>query len=477
MARAASVFFRSRSVIWTKGSFAAAAIAALLVGREAAAQSMPSEEPPAEASAPAPVETTPPVAPSEPAFPAPTPPAAAVTTAPPTFPFAKRGTILLSIDQALPLFSFGGVPATSQALVSTALGDSTARVLRPVVVDVLLTDRLTFGGSIFVQQTLTDSTLETHIGGGLVRVGGMFPLTSKLAVWPRLAGSYITSTKPEDFAYFQLSVDAKLLYAPRRSWAFSIGPSIDIPFDDRQHFTSGSPDHGVMPVATADNRLVRIGVSAGITGRLGRSGGDDEESADAELEPTLLIGIDRVVPLIRYTASSTKTNADEQTAKNFDVATAQLAAYSPQAPRLSVDYRTPFGLTVGMSGSVGWEKVSMDRRSLFPSPTGMTMVSYALSPRAGYYKSLTKGIAVWPRVGVTYVNSAIERSSGLDGDDDYHLGFDLDAFFVFSPTPGFGLLLGPSLEVPLTGKTEVAQKRAEYSVFSVGLAGGLVVGL
>lgn len=411
----------------------------------------------------------------------PTPLAAVLAPAAPTFPFAKRGTILLSVDEALPLFSFGGVPRTSLALVSSAIGDSTTQTFRPIVVDALLTDRLTVGASIFVQQTLTDSTLETHIGGGLVRLGGMFPLTSKLAVWPRVTGSYVNSANPGDqFAYFQLSVDARLVYAPRRSWAFTVGPSLDVPFGDRSEIVSvsASPFEGGTPSSdTGGGRLVRIGVAAGITGSLGRAGGGGEVSAEVESEPVLLIGIDRVVPLVRYTASNTKNADDEQTAKNVDLATAVLSSYTPQAPRVSVDYRAPFGLTVGIAGSVGWEKSSFDTRSLFPQPSGMTVVSYALAPRAGYYKAITKGIALWPRAGVTYVNTAVVRANGVDGDDDYHFGFDVDAMCIFSPTPGFGLLLGPSLEVPLKGKTEVADKRAEYSVFSVGLTGGLVVGL
>lgn len=468
--------------------------ASLFVERQAFAGKASSDVPAEQGSPAPPVDATPPPSATptntnEPATSAPIPtpaPAAApsaavVAPAAPTFPFAKRGTILLSVDEALPLFSFGGVPRTSNPLVSSAIGDPTVEAFRPIVVDALLTDHLTVGGSIFVQQTLTDSTLETHIGGGLVRVGGMFPLTSKLALWPRLTGSYINSAKPsDDFAYFQLSVDARLVYAPRRSWAFTVGPALDIPFDDRREIVSvsGSPFNG--PVRSADTggkRLVRAGVAVGITGSLGRSRGDGEGVAEAESEPTLLIGIDRVVPLVRYTASHTKTVDDEQTAKNVDLATAVLDSYTPQAPRLSVDYRAPFGLTVGMAGSVGWQKTSTDTRSLFPQPSGMTVVSYALAPRAGYYKSLTKGIAVWPRAGVTYVNTAVLRANGVDGDDDYHFGFDVDAMCVFSPTPGFGLVLGPSLEVPLTGKTEVGGKRAEYSVLSVGLTGGLVVGL
>jgi hypothetical protein len=92
------------------------------------------------------------------------------------------------------------------------------------------------------------------------------------------------------------------------------------------------------------------------------------------------------------------------------------------------------------------------------------------SPRAGLWLPISRALTFWPRGGVTYTHNTDEHDSV-----SYHFGADADAFAIVEIASGFGLLVGPSLELPIVGVRAHSGGPNEVTMLNAMLSAGLVV--
>ena len=425
----------------------------------------------------------------EPVAPAPAPPAPPAPEveppppppeAPPSSPsrdLARAGTWLLSVDDALPLLAVGGfgAPLSSSSVVRVgdpAYGASTAP--KPLSVDVAVLDRVTLGGTLLLQVAERRSIL-----GGGVRVGYVLPLGDRLALWPRIGVSNETSlsqrgSDSEMFTRTDLDLEVRLVWAATPSWALTVGPSLGVamqkkfrplPVEDALPASGAGLASGSF-VVVAQEAPPRLGLSVGITGQIREA--SEARSAKGDPPPRVFFGVERAAPLLRLRVdtSSSKSVAGTKST-SADGGTADTTSIVPQTPRLAVDVRVGDNLTVGAAGSLGWVRGAPFSSSRALGPGSSETLAWAIAPRVGYHLPFSRSFAFWPRLGLTYANASSSHTM-TDGAKvgRHHLGADLDTFVLFSPTPGVGVLIGPSLELPLTGARRDVSGSYDTSAFA-----------
>lgn len=401
----------------------------------------------------------------------------------------RRGSVMLSMDEAVPLVSAGASARLKN--------DSTLRLgrpegisdphtpFRPLFVDVAVADHVTVGGTIGIHQQLS------HLGGPLteatadgigivdarIRAGLGVSLGSRLALWPRLGVSYTVNTKSPDAtdytARWDLTADVRLLWKLRNSWALTIGPSIEFPLDATVARRPApapllQPSVSVFPqpVSVPFDSLARIGVAIGLSTRL--NGNDDvSEADDPPTPPHLFFSVERALPLFRWRTES----AHDVT--SVDVGTADTMGRFQDMPRVAID--VPIGAgTAGLSGTIGHETLSTNP-TFFPAARSATIFVAAFAPRVGGIIRFSRRAWVWPKVGLSYVSTTIHQSA-LPDVDSKSLNLELDAPLLFSPSDGLGLTLGPAFGLPIHS-TQESSTSLNASDRYISVNGGLTVWL
>jgi hypothetical protein len=143
--------------------------------------------------------------------------------------------------------------------------------------------------------------------------------------------------------------------------------------------------------------------------------------------------------------------------------------YSPYVtPHLGFDVVVPGGFTVGGSlgfvSGTGKTKVESSAGGSVEQDDG-TLTILAVAPRVGFAVPLTSFIAFWPRVGGT-IYSISSESTGQGATPTTNktsltgIGLNLEPMFVLSPADHFGIVAGPVVDIPLTGKSSTTRTPA-----------------
>ncbi|OJY31047.1 MAG: hypothetical protein BGO98_44990 [Myxococcales bacterium 68-20] len=428
---------------------------------------------------PAPTEAPTPAAPAA-TPPEPEAPSSAPARVAPTQLFARSGSWLLSADDALPLFSVGASNLLSEdnaVRYGHAGGFAAPAAPSALTLDYVLGARFTIGASPIVESTIgSDARGAIHFVGGALRVGHVFPLGEHLALWPHVGVAYVTSRPPDAYVderhRADLVADLRLAWTPNGRWALTVGPSLSAPIAvdqtvateriQRDCELSGGIDCGILAIGEP-NPNVRIAVSAGLTVRLDEEPGQGARSEHDRKPVRFLVGAERIVSLARYRVEK---GGEERDDDQLDLGVADTTSRFPSMPRVAFDVVLQERLTLGAAANVGFVRTGWVQRSLYPDfGTGSLVVG--LAPRVGGLLPATDWLAFWPRVGMTWVYSTGRESA-------YHLGADVDGFLVLRPVEEVGLVVGPSLSLPLiSGSEEVWHDTAK--VLSVGVSGGLLL--
>jgi len=110
--------------------------------------------------------------------------------------------------------------------------------------------------------------------------------------------------------------------------------------------------------------------------------------------------------------------------------------------RAAIDFFVVDQLSLG--GSIGFFTQSGDAETN----------GFIISPRVGYAIPLNRTFSFWPRGGITYI----------DIDNSNVLALSGEAMFVASPRPGWGILLGLTLDLGFTGE----QGDSDATEFALG---------
>jgi hypothetical protein len=152
-----------------------------------------------------------------------------------------------------------------------------------------------------------------------------------------------------------------------------------------------------------------------------------------------------------------------------------LSGQSPfSTSRVAFDVFPIDGLSLG--GSVGYLSTTVE-----DDAGGETTDSaFLFGPRVGYLVMFSDLFGIWPRGGFTYLMGEFEDTTiaGLDVDTEYGLfALTAEVPIVLAPAEGFAILLGPTLDLSLTGSAEatsaLGSADGDLSVVAFGLQAGL----
>jgi hypothetical protein len=430
-----------------------------------------------------------------------------VSPAPLSPPSLFRRGVLVSVDDVLPVLAVGS--ATSiYGRNALQIGETTsftaATTPRLPFVDGVF-GRFTVGGTLVPSFRVARQDFVTRSSGsylGLaVRGGVLVPLGDNLTLWPRLG---LLHERSLDTEYYRgrtlVTADARLAWALDASAALTFGVAAQLPL---------STERDVGPTALAEigarDSSLRLSASFGVLARLDEPApdarGDGRASGSAASPPTsrlpagtVILGMDRFLEVLGLETERVVRDDEpgkppdptfDQRASSARVGLVDARGLLPRVPRLSVDVLVSRVLTVGASGGIGVATATASS-DLVPTASGApTAVAWTLAPRVGALVPLAARLSLWPRIGGTWAES--HGSRGDVGDLGTHqVSFDADAYLAARITSRFLVALGPSVSLPLWGRTDVIVpgdarttssllRRGDLAITSVGLGG--MVGL
>ena len=135
--------------------------------------------------------------------------------------------------------------------------------------------------------------------------------------------------------------------------------------------------------------------------------------------------------------------------------------------RLGLDGVLARGLTLGTSlgySSVGGHIETTQTAEGFASEAEEDEVAdvslMVFVPRVGYLFAPNQYVSVWVRGGFGYARMSVDDPDSIDDLDREMLNFVLDPMLISSPIEHFGIILGPQLNVGLSGSLRTPSSAA-----------------
>ncbi len=192
----------------------------------------------------------------------------------------------------------------------------------------------------------------------------------------------------------------------------------------------------------------------------------------------LILGADRLIPLIAYTAISEGSGQSNATQKSTSISLfggIGLAQSFYNVPRLAFDYAVTDNLTIGGAVFAYFMLSATQSSSTGPSSDASKLTLLGVAPRIGYVLPLSSSVWFWPRAGITYDWLSISPPTGSSNTVN-QFAANVEAMFVFSPVEHVGITLGPEVDIPIRGSASPGTGPSmDASQFHIGLTAGLNV--
>ena len=209
-----------------------------------------------------------------------------------------------------------------------------------------------------------------------------------------------------------------------------------------------------------------------------------------------IVSAERLIPLTSY--ESVKTTQSDGTSETKSSLSLGLLSNAPYAsfgtfynlPRLAFDWLPIPNLTLGGAIWAYTQLTSTDSRS--PGNGSSTsndqpkVTYWGLAPRIGYVVRLGDVVSLWPRAGVEYHNVSASSVAGSVSPSIDQFALDADVLLVISPWNHFGFTVGPTVDIPLSGKSTSASMTGtgttgaatatsfDSAMFQIGVSGGML---
>jgi len=217
--------------------------------------------------------------------------------------------------------------------------------------------------------------------------------------------------------------------------------------------------------------MVRIAstVSAGLAALL-YAGSTRAASPAADLATggTSIVSAEQLAPILSYDSTTESENGTNTTdsSTTFGLVTSIFRLSGVQEtfhtlPRLAFDYVLGPGVTIGGSAFVFTDISASTATS--PSGGGTSTTTqepkgtlWGVAPRVGFVLPAGGTVAIWPRLGVGYADYSIGSTTNngvtVTGGSINQLSLDVDGLLVWTPVHHFGITIGPTGNIPLSGK-------------------------
>ena len=207
---------------------------------------------------------------------------------------------------------------------------------------------------------------------------------------------------------------------------------------------------------------------------------------------TWILAVERAMPLLAYTRESTDGNNASQTTSETSLSFFSYGVPSDIAytiPRVALDYAVAPNITVG--GSIFAFLDASDSTTTTLGTASNTAdnpkaSAFGIAVRVGYVLPLGPKMALWPRGGLSFYDESISNPGGGGGNTTTSNGFhqfalDLEGNFAFTLAPHLFIMLGPVIDIPLTGSVSTTTSTptgstttsTDNSQFHFGITGGL----
>ena len=206
--------------------------------------------------------------------------------------------------------------------------------------------------------------------------------------------------------------------------------------------------------------------------------------------PGFIISADRLLPLLSYeSAKTTFPDGSTESKSQLSIALLNNAPFGSfyNLPRLGFDWLPIENLTLGISTWLYTQLSASDTLTPANGPSktnDRAKVTYwGVAPRVGYIFPIGHMLSAWPRIGVGYQNVGFSSVNGSASPSQSQFSLSAEAMLVISPWNHFGFMVGPTIDVPLSGKSSVESTNAagattttsvDSALFQVGISAGML---
>lgn len=171
-------------------------------------------------------------------------------------------------------------------------------------------------------------------------------------------------------------------------------------------------------------------------------------------EMQFVFGVDGVMGL-DIVRDKTEISAGGQTVTSTEKTTAfnLFGGGASGLPRLALDYFVTEGVSVGGSFIFMTQSGEVENDPGTNQDLG-SIQTLLVHPRVGYAMPFDETFSIWPRAGIFYLSQTIKPDQG---DDISSSAFDitLEALLGISPFSHFAILVGPYLDIGVSGSRDV----------------------
>lgn len=132
-------------------------------------------------------------------------------------------------------------------------------------------------------------------------------------------------------------------------------------------------------------------------------------------------------------------------------------------PRIGFDFFVSQSVSLGIAASY-----------FEVSPAAGSVSGFQLAPRVGYAANLTPRLALWPRGGITYEHANVDNGAGTSSTQSF-FALTIEAPFAILIVPRAALLVGPTLDIGLSGNASVGGTSTDQKFTDFGLQFGLLI--
>jgi hypothetical protein len=146
-------------------------------------------------------------------------------------------------------------------------------------------------------------------------------------------------------------------------------------------------------------------------------------------------------------------------------------------PRVGIDYFIVDNISIGAALGFAYASFDPDEQLQAASPFD-SVTAFLAAPRVGYAMMFGDHIGIWPRVGVTWINYTFSgEGDAEESADRFALTGELP--FVIQPTDNAAFLIGPTIDLGLSGKNRLegagANLETDVRTTELGVQFGLMV--
>jgi hypothetical protein len=241
------------------------------------------------------------------------------------------------------------------------------------------------------------------------------------------------------------------------------------------------------------NRVIIAGLATVCTLSVAESARADEPEGEGKHRfgsPGFIISAERLLPLLSYESNKvTAPDGSSDTQSRTSIALLNNGPFGTlyNLPRLGFDWLPIENLTIG---GATWFYTQLSASETLTPANGASksadvpkVTYWGIAPRVGYIFPINHMLSAWPRVGVEYQNVSFSSVNGSPSQAQSQFSLNAEAMLVISPWNHFGFMVGPTVDIPITGKRDVQSTNGagssttvsvDSALFQVGLSAGML---